>query len=99
MDNIEEKKQAKYERKQQLAKQEKEDVETPAQRRRREREERKANQQLARMQKKEADPIESQIKINFGGRIVDSSEERNGLKKYDHSNDDIEPLTKETKGK
>ena len=78
---------------------EKEDVETPAQRRRREREERKANQQLARMQKKEADPMESQIKINFGGRMVDSSEERNGLKKYDHSNDDIEPLTKETKGK
>lgn len=99
MDNIEEKKQAKYERKQQLAKEEKENVETPAQRRRREREERKANQQLARMQKKEADPMESQIKINFGGRIVDSSEERNGLKKYDHSNDDIEPLTKETKGK
>ena len=40
--------------------------------------------------------LENQIKINFGGRIVDEVDSK-GLKKYDHSNDDIVPLTKETK--
>ena len=40
--------------------------------------------------------LENQIKINFGGRIVDEADNK-GLKKYDHSNDDIVPLTKETK--
>ena len=40
--------------------------------------------------------FENQIKINFGGRIVDEVDNK-GLKKYDHSNDDIIPLTKETK--
>ena len=40
--------------------------------------------------------FENQIKINFGGRIVDDVDNK-GLKKYDHSNDDIVPLTKETK--
>ena len=40
--------------------------------------------------------LENQIKINFGGRIVDEVDNK-GLKKYDHSNDDIVPLTRETK--
>lgn len=39
---------------------------------------------------------EEQIRINFGGRIVDT-EEKKGLKKYDHSQDDLTPLTKQTK--
>ena len=38
-----------------------------------------------------------QIKINFGGRIVDNIDEKPGLKKYDHSNDNLEPLTKQSK--
>ena len=40
--------------------------------------------------------IGEQIKINFGGRILEE-EDKNGRKKYDHSNDDLTPLTKETK--
>ena len=40
--------------------------------------------------------MDNQIKINFGGRIVDE-EERPVLKKYDHSKDDLEPLTKDSK--
>ena len=36
-----------------------------------------------------------QIKINFGGRVLE--EESNGRKKYNHENDDLTPLTKETK--
>ena len=38
-----------------------------------------------------------QIKINFGGRIVED-EPQNKRKKYNHENDDLTPLTKETKG-
>ena len=38
-----------------------------------------------------------QIKINFGGRIVED-EPRDKRKKYNHENDDLTPLTKETKG-
>ena len=41
--------------------------------------------------------MENQIKINFGGRIVDGTEEKIGLKKYDHSGEDLEPLTKNTR--
>ena len=42
------------------------------------------------------DEMENQIKINFGGRVLDENENQQ-LKKYDHSKDDITPLTKETK--
>ena len=44
----------------------------------------------------EEENIGEQIKINFGGRILEE-EDKNGRKKYDHSNDDLTPLTKETK--
>ncbi len=37
-----------------------------------------------------------QIKINFGGRIVEENNNEN-LKKYDHTDDDLVPLTKQTK--
>ncbi len=40
--------------------------------------------------------VGEQIKINFGGRIIDE-EEVKGRKRYDHKNDDLTPLTKETK--
>lgn len=43
------------------------------------------------------DEMENQIKINFGGRVIDEND-RAQLKKYDHSKDDLMPLTKETKG-
>ncbi len=42
--------------------------------------------------------MENQIKINFGGRIVDNIENKpSTLTKYDHSKDDLEPLTKQSK--
>ena len=100
MDKIEERREEKFERKEELAKiREKEDYETPSQRRKRLREERKVKQELAKMEKQEKDPMENQIKINFGGRIVENGDEKQGLKKYDHSNDDLEPLTKQSKKK
>ena len=39
--------------------------------------------------------MEDQIKINFGGNIVDNGGQK--LKKYDHSGEDLEPLTKQSK--
>ncbi len=48
-------------------------------------------------EKEEKTSMADQIKINFGGRFVDSTEPE--LKKYDHSEDDLEPLTKESKFK
>ena len=101
LDKLEEKREERYERREQYAK-EQEDEETPAQRRKRLREERREKAELAKMEKAEKlekNPMEDQIKINFGGRIVDNIEEKPGLKKYDHTNDDLEPLTKESKMK
>ncbi len=73
---------------------EKEERETPAERKRREREEKLAQKELAKQEKAS---MAEQIKINFGGRFVDNNEEEIGLKKYDHSEDDLEPLTKQSK--
>ena len=99
MDKIEEKREERFERKEELAKirEKEEEQETPSQRRKRLREERKVKQQLAKLEKQEKEPMDNQIKINFGGRIVETGDEKTGLKKYDHSGDDLEPLTKESK--
>ena len=100
MDKIEEKREERFERREELAKEreKEEEQETPSQRRKRLREERKAKMELAKLEKQEKqEPMDNQIKINFGGRIVESGDEKPGLKKYDHSNDDLEPLTKESK--
>ena len=50
----------------------------------------------ARREALEEEDVGEQIKINFGGRILEE-EDKKGRKKYDHSNDDLTPLTKETK--
>ena len=97
-DKMEEKREEKLEyreqRRKELAQMSEEERETPAQRRRRERQERLAKKEL---EKQKNNPMENQIKINFGGRIVDGLDEKQGLKKYDHSNDNLEPLTKDSK--
>ena len=78
--------------------------ETAQERRKREREERMAEKARIKAEKianakaeKEKDFMDNQIKINFGGRILDETENTRGLKKYDHSNDDLEPLTRDSK--
>ena len=50
----------------------------------------------ARREILDEEDVGEQIKINFGGRILDE-EDKKGRKKYDHKNDDLTPLTKETK--
>lgn len=93
LDKLEEKREERLERKAELAKEiEEEEKETRAERRKRQKEEMK---QMKAEQAKQ--PIDNQIKINFGGRIVDNTEENSKLKKYDHSNDDLEPLTRQSK--
>ncbi len=97
LERAQERKEARLEHREELYRQrEKEERETPAERRKREREERLVQKELAKQERKE---IGEQIKINFGGRIVDSNDEKLGLKKYDHSEDDLEPLTKQSKSK
>ena len=76
--------------------------ETAQERRKREREERMEERARIKAEKiakakEEKDQMENQIKINFGGRILDEQENPKKLKKYDHSKDDLEPLTKDSK--
>ena len=101
VEKMEERREERLEEKAQLQKINKKEIEeTPAQRRKREKQERLEQRKLERIQKQEQaekNPMENQIKINFGGRIVEGAEERTGLKKYDHSGDDLEPLTKQSK--
>ena len=82
MDRLEEKREERFERKEELAKEreKEEEKETPSQRRKRLREERKAKMELAKLEKQEKqDPMDNQIKINFGGRIVDGADEKRAI--------------------
>ena len=108
LDRVEEKREERFERKEELAKERKKEKakkhepeeyeETPVQRRKRQREERRQKQQQAMKEHlRNDDPMEEQIKINFGGRIVEGADEKMPLKKYDHSGEDLEPLTKQSK--
>ena len=101
MARVEEKRDERLERKIE----EDDDKETPAEKRRRLREERKAKLEQAKQEKAERiaaskaakTPMDNQIKINFGGRIVDNIDEKAELKKYNHEGEDLEPLTKQSK--
>ncbi len=95
VEKMQERREEHFEEKQQRMQQE-EKVETLSQKRKREKAERLAQKELEKQAKQEKLPMDNQIKINFGGRIVDE-EERPVLKKYDHSKDDLEPLTKDSK--
>lgn len=98
VDRATEQKEERMARREELRKQqEKEDAETPAQRRRREREEKQLQKQL---EKQEQAQMKEKININFGGTFVDNEDENVenvGLTKYDHSGEDLEPLTKQSK--
>ena len=94
LDRIEEKREErKEERKASIAQREKNEKENPAERRKREKEERRKQRELEKQESMAQ--MEDQIKINFGGNIVDNAGQK--LKKYDHSGEDLEPLTKQSK--
>ena len=90
----------KKEEKQELRRQRKEEEQESREERRKQREERAKERAMA-LQAQETDTatdeMDNQIKINFGGRIVEDGEPKK-LKKYNHDNDNLIPLTKETKG-
>lgn len=48
-----------------------------------------------KLSKRQNDSMENQIKINFGGRLIE--ENTTELKRYNHEADELIPLTKETK--
>ena len=94
LDRIEEKREErKEERKASIAQREKNEKENPTERRKREKEERRKQRELEKQESMAQ--MEDQIKINFGGNIVDNAGQK--LKKYDHSGEDLEPLTKQSK--
>ena len=94
IEKIEERREQRLEEKEEINKQREKSIkETPAQRRKREREERRKQRELEKQEN--ASQMEEQIKINFGGNIVDSTPQK--LKKYDHSGEDLEPLTRQSK--
>ena len=102
VEKIEEKREERLEEKEERHKEEVK--ETAQERRKREREEKMAERARIKAEKianakaeKEKDFMDNQIKINFGGRILDEPENTRGLKKYDHSNDNLEPLTRDSK--
>ena len=98
MARIEEKRDERLERKD---KEEKENKETAAEKRKRLREERRLKleeeKRAKALAKSQKDPMENQIKINFGGKIVENLDEKPVLKKYNHEGEDLEPLTKQSK--
>lgn len=95
IEKVEERKEERIAEREEMRKRvEKEERETPAQRRRREKEERLAQKELERQEKEQ---MGEQIKINYGGMFMDNIGEKAGLKKYDHSGEDLEPLTKQSK--
>lgn len=95
---VQEKRDERLERKDE---EEKENRETAAEKRKRLREERRLKleeeKQAKALAKSQKDPMENQIKINFGGKIVDNLDEKQGLKKYNHDGEDLEPLTRQSK--
>ena len=102
VEKIEEKREERLEEKEDRNKEEVR--ETAQERRKREREEKMAERARIKAEKianakaeKDRELMDNQIKINFGGRILEEPENTRGLKKYDHSNDDLEPLTRDSK--
>lgn len=97
VEKTEENREERYERKQQLREEQLKIRQEAIEKRKKEKIEREIMKEEARQQALATDEkLGEQIKINFGGRILDE-EDAKGRKKYDHKNDDLTPLTKETK--
>ncbi len=87
----------KKEEKQELKRQRKEEEQESREERKKQREERAKERAMALQAQETAkatDEMENQIKINFGGRIVEE-QDKGKLRKHNHGNNDLIPLTKE----
>ena len=102
VEKTEENREEKYERRQQLREEQKkarmeakqESIEN--RKKAKELQKEQARREALEEEALEEEDVGEQIKINFGGRILEEDDKK-GRKKYDHSNDDLTPLTKETK--
>lgn len=97
VEKTEENREEKYERRQQLREEQKKArMETKQESIENRKKAKELQKEQARREALEEEDVGEQIKINFGGRILEEDDKK-GRKKYDHSNDDLTPLTKETK--
>ena len=97
VEKTEENREEKYERRQQLREEQKKArMEAKQESRENRKKAKELQKEQARREALEEEDVGEQIKINFGGRILEEDDKK-GRKKYDHSNDDLTPLTKETK--
>ena len=97
VEKTEENREEKYERRQQLREEQKKArMEAKQESIENRKKAKELQKEQARREALEEEDVGEQIKINFGGRILEE-EDKKGRKKYDHSNDDLTPLTKETK--
>ena len=99
VEKTEENREEKYERRQQLREEQKKArMEAKQESIENRKKAKELQKEQARREALEEEDVGEQIKINFGGRILEEDDKK-GRKKYDHSNDDLTPLTKETKKK
>ena len=97
VEKTEENREEKYERRQQLREEQKKArMEAKQESIENRKKAKELQKEQARREALEEENVGEQIKINFGGRILEEDDKK-GRKKYDHSNDDLTPLTKETK--
>ncbi len=97
VEKTEENREEKYERRQQLREEQKKArMEAKQESIENRKKTKELQKEQARREALEEEDVGEQIKINFGGRILEEDDKK-GRKKYDHSNDDLTPLTKETK--
>ena len=97
VEKTEENREEKYERRQQLREEQKKArMEAKQESIENRKKAKEIQKEQARREALEEEDVGEQIKINFGGRILEEDDKK-GRKKYDHSNDDLTPLTKETK--
>ena len=96
VEKSEENREERLERKQKLKEEQYKARQETIENRKKEKSQRELMKTAARQEALEDDNIGEQIKINFGGRILDDDDSKK-RKKYDHKDDDLTPLTKETK--
>ena len=96
VEKSEENREERLERKQKLKEEQYKARQETIENRKKEKSQRELMKTAARQETLEDDNIGEQIKINFGGRILDDDDSKK-RKKYDHKDDDLTPLTKETK--
>lgn len=93
VEKTEENREEKYQRRQQLKEEQQKTRQEEVENRKKSKE---LQKEQARKEALEEENVGEQIKINFGGRILEEDDKK-GRKKYDHKDDNLTPLTKETK--